>query len=183
MNGTSSPGSGSATAESTHHSRQRVSWVLAGTSVVAAALILLAGADLPPPAGFGFVLLAVCGFGGLIGLTVPRMLNRWDSQGAGSTLVWASALGALLGLATTAVLVGQGSGEPTLPNPGVQEYLIFAGVLVVLGGLSGFALALVARAADRASTPRLASAIAGLPGLVLAGVAAVVIASRLIGNV
>lgn len=183
MSGNSSLGSGRAATESTHRSRQLISWVLAGTSAVAAASILLAGADLPPPPGFLFVLLAVCGFGVLIGLTLPRVLKRWDRLGAGSTLAWASALGALLGLATTVVLVSKGPGEPTIPAPGVQAYLIFAGVLVVLGGLCGFALALVARAADRASTPWLAAAIAGLPGLVLVGVAAVVIASRVNNNV
>ena len=96
-------------------------------------LVLLAGADFPPPIGFIWVILLDTAAAGLVYYRIPIYTNWSINRKRGR--VWRVLLDGLAAgvvFAILTVLFG-GGGEPSLPPLGFIDYLIWTVVLGVVG--------------------------------------------------
>jgi hypothetical protein len=98
---------------------------------------MLAGSDFPPPRGFGAIVAGLAGLVVVMGLSIPFLWRVQGEHGRGRVLGICTGLGAGIG-ATLAILFAlKGSGEPSIPSPGVAEYAIWLVVVTVVGAVNG----------------------------------------------
>lgn len=122
---------------------RRLGWAVGGGFV----LVMLAGADRPPPPGF--VLVIGCGM--LLGVTTARLLPAvlavWDARGWSAAVGRAAAAG-FAGALLLALLLLVSPGEPSVAV-GPTDWLIWCAVTGFLGVLGAVGTTAVARLLDR----------------------------------
>ena len=102
--------------------------------------ILYAGADHPPPMGFLWLVLFDAVAAGLIYIRTPLYI-RWSisqKKNRGFHVLLDGVTAGLL-FALVATLM-PGTGEPSSPQPGWVDYVIWCGVLTVVGAANAFAV-------------------------------------------
>lgn len=98
---------------------------------------MLAGSDFPPPRGFSAIVAGLAGLVVVVGLSIPSLWRVEAKHGRGRVLGISTGLGAGIG-ATLAILFAlKGSGEPSIPPPGIAEYAIWLVVVAVVGAVNG----------------------------------------------
>ncbi|MDA2986899.1 MAG: hypothetical protein O2789_04115 [Actinomycetota bacterium] len=98
---------------------------------------MLAGSDLPPPAGFLWVVLGVVLLTLLIGFAIPWLWGLQSEHGPGRVLTTCLGAGASLGVLIGVLVTLTNRDESTSSSPGVAAYAIWLGVLLFVGGVNG----------------------------------------------
>jgi hypothetical protein len=117
-------------------------------------LVLLAGADKPPPLGFIWIILTIAICSAVVHWRVPTYIDWARTRRAGR--FWRVLLdGAVAGLLIAVPFALKGSGEPSI-TMGPVDYAIWFAVLAVMGIFNSVALyfinALVAGRIARSNT-------------------------------
>ncbi len=104
-------------------------------------LVLLAGADKPPPLGFVWLVLAVAVCSAVVYWRVPTYIDWASKRRAGRH--WRVLLdGAVAGLLIALPFAIKGGGEPTVTMRPL-DYVIWFAVLAVMGMLNSVAIYLI----------------------------------------
>jgi hypothetical protein len=97
-------------------------------------VILLAGADFPPPAGFVWIVLLDAVAGGCVRYRIPHYLH-WQSTGRPGRMLRALGDGIAIGLVFALLIVLLPYGEPSVV-PTVIDVVIWFMVLATVGAMS-----------------------------------------------
>ena len=101
-------------------------------------LVLLAGADFPPPVGFLWVVLIVAICSAVVYWRIPPYI-MWYRK-CRFARYWRVTLEGLIGgVLVASFFVSLGNGEPTV-TAGPEDYAIFISVLAILGIVNALAL-------------------------------------------
>lgn len=101
-------------------------------------LILLAGADKPPPPGFLWLVITVVACAGVVYLRIPTYINWYREKR--SARFWCVVLdGFSAGLVVALPFMLLGSGEPSV-SPQATAYVIWFAVLGIVGALNSTTL-------------------------------------------
>lgn len=79
----------------------------------------------------------LAGLVAVVGLSIPSLWQVQGKHGRVRVLGICTGLGAGIGTALAILFALQGSGEPSIPSPGVAEYAIWLVVVTVVGAVNG----------------------------------------------
>jgi hypothetical protein len=101
-------------------------------------VVLLAGADFPPPPGFRWILVAIAAYSAVVYWRVP-MYVEWMLSGRPGRYAQVVLDGFVAGLLTALPFALRGSGKPSV-SMGPLDYAIWFAVLAAVGILNSIAL-------------------------------------------
>ena len=131
-------------------------WWIAGGFFVLWLLMMLAGADKPPPLGFLWIIVGLVAICVAIGLALPWLWRVRERSGVWSVLWRTTTLGAFVGFVLAALFGLGGSGEPSTPPMGGIDYAIYFTVVTIVGAVHGVIVGLVALIGQPRLDPRIA---------------------------
>ena len=105
---------------------------------------MLAGADKPPPLGFGWIVVGLLAICVAIGFALPWLWRVRERSGVWSVLWRTTTLGALVGFVLAALFGLGGSAEPSTPPMGGIDYAIWLTVVTIVGSVNGVIVGLAA---------------------------------------
>lgn len=105
---------------------------------------MLAGADKPPPLGFGWIVVGLLAICVAIRFALPWLWRVRERSGVWSVLWRTTTLGALVGFVLAALFGLGGSGEPSTPPMGGIDYAIWLTVVTIVGSVNGVIVGLAA---------------------------------------
>ncbi len=132
--------------------KQTRAWIIAASFGLAWLLILIAGADRPPPPGFAVVLAILLALVIAIGRAIPWLWHVQADKGARRVLAYTLVPGAAVGFAIALGFAISGSGEPSRTDPTASSTLTWLLVLTLVGALNGALIGGVTVLARRSST-------------------------------
>ena len=105
-------------------------------------LILLAGAEFPPPIGFLWIILAIAGCAVVVCWRIPTYIDWYLTQRPGR---WPRVIldGLIAGFVIAVLFILSRKGEPSVPARRLADYALLFAILGLMGVLNAAALYII----------------------------------------
>ena len=104
---------------------------------------MLAGSDIPPPRGFGWVVAGLALICVTMSFAMPWLWRVRTTRGLSAVVRRTTTIGAVVGLVLAGAFAVMGPGEPSIPPMALADYAIWFSVVALAGAVNGVLVGLI----------------------------------------